>query len=242
MQPDIAWLTVRQLLTRGKLLVLVVLGALPVLLALLYTFSDSTVGPQTFLVGTYTDFAYTVVVPITALVFAAAVLGSELEDGTIVYLLLKPVARWQIVVSKLVPTIAIIAAFVTISIYATAIVLDRGVEEAHVAFAFALGAVLGGAAYAALFTFLGLMTSRALIGGLLYVFIWEGLITNLFAGARNWSIREYMNGIADSFSTLPIDVFDAPLSGGRALVSCIVVVVVFTLLSVNRLRTINLAG
>lgn len=242
MQPEIMRLTVRQLLTRGKLLVLVGLGALPVLLALLYTFSDSRTDPETFLVRLYTSFVLTVVVPVTALVFAAAALGSEMEDGTIVYLLLKPVPRWQIVLSKLLPTVAIIAAFVTVSIYATALVLDRGVGEAHVAFAFALGASFGGAAYAAMFTFLGAITSRALIAGLLYVFIWEGLLTRLFTGARNWSVREYMRGIADAFSTLPADVFDAPLTGTRALVSCAVVVAVFTLLAVDRLRSLNIAG
>jgi ABC-2 type transport system permease protein len=235
-------LTARQLLTRGKVLLLVGLGALPAVLALLYTFSDATVDQQTFLVRLYTSLVFTVVVPVTALVFAAAVLGSELEDGTIVYLLLKPLPRWHIVLSKLLPTVAIIAAFVTASIYLAALTVDRGVEEMHVAFAFALAATIGGAAYAAMFTFLGLITSRALIGGLLYVFIWEGLITNLFTGARNYSVREYMRGIADAFSTLPLDVFDASLPGSRALISCAVVVLAFALLAVDRLRTINIAG
>jgi len=240
--PEIMRLTVRQLLTRGKMLVLVGLGALPPLLAFLYTLSASRLDPETFLVRAYTNLVLTVVVPVTALVFAAAALGSELEDGTIVYLLLKPVPRWQIVASKLLPTVAIIAAFVTVSVYLTALAVDRGAGELHVAFAFALGAALGGAAYAAMFTFLGLVTSRALIGGLLYVFIWEGLLTQLFTGARSYSVREYMRGIADAFSTLPLDVFDAQLSGGRALVSCLVVIAAFVLLAVERLRTLNIAG
>lgn len=242
MQPEIIRMTARQLLTRAKLLILVGLGALPALLALLYTLSDSRVDPETFLVRLYVGVVLTLVVPVTALVFATAALGNELEDGTIVYLLLKPLPRWQIVVSKLLPTAAVIAVFVTASIYLTALVLDRGVGEAHVAFAFALAAVLGGTAYAAIFTYLGALTSRALIAGLLYVFIWEGLLTRLFQGARNWSVREYMRGIADMFSTLPLDVFDSRLGGGRALVSCLVVIAVFTLLCAWRLRTLNLAG
>lgn len=240
MQPDIMMLTLRQLLTRGRLLVLVGLALLPPLLTLLYTLSSSRTDPQTFLVGSYTSLVYGVVAPVTALVFAAAALGSEVEDGTIVYLLLKPVPRWQIVVSKLIVTVAVIAVFVTLSIYAAALVVDRGVGEAHVAFAFALGAALGGAAYAAIFSYLGLITSRALIAGLLYVFIWEGLVTTLFRGARNFSVRAYMGGLADAFSTLPDDVFQGQLSGGRALLGCLIVVVLFSLLAVHRLRTINL--
>jgi len=76
--PEIMRLTVRQLLTRGKMLVLVVLGALPPLLAFLYTLSASRLDPETFLVRAYTSLVLTVVVPVTALVFAAAALGSEL--------------------------------------------------------------------------------------------------------------------------------------------------------------------
>jgi ABC-2 type transport system permease protein len=114
------------------------------------------------------------------------------------------------------------------------------VGELHVAFAFALGAVLGGAAYAAMFCFLGVVTSRALIGGLFYIFIWEGLITRLFEGTRNYSVREYMRGLADAFSTIPNDVFNAQLTGERAMISAIVAVVLFTLLAVQRLRTINI--
>jgi ABC-2 type transport system permease protein len=240
MQPDIMMLTLRQLLTRGRLMVLVGLAVLPPLLMLLYTLSSSRANPQQVLVTSYTSLVFVIVAPVTALVFAAAALGSEIEDGTIVYLLLKPVPRWQIVVSKYVVTAAVIAVFVTVSIYAAALVLDRGVGEAHVAFAFALGAVLGGATYAAIFSFLGLITSRALIAGLLYVFIWEGLVTQLFKGARNFSVREYMRALADAFSTLPNSVFEAQLSGQRAFVSCLIVIAVFTLLAVHRLRTINL--
>jgi ABC-2 type transport system permease protein len=240
MQPDILGLTARQLLTRGRVIVLVLLALLPPLLALLFVLSDSDLDPELFLVRDYLNLVYTIVVPITALVFAAAALGSEVEDGTIVYLLLKPVPRWQIVVSKLTVSVLVIAVFNVICIYVTALILGKGVEELHVAFAFALGAVLGGAAYAAMFCFLGLVTSRALIGGLFYVFIWEGLITRLFDGTRNYSVREYMRGLADAYSTLPNDIFNADLTGERALISALVAVALFTLLAVQQLRTINI--
>jgi ABC-2 type transport system permease protein len=221
MQPEIMRLTARQLLTRGRLAFLVTLAALPPLIALFYTFSASRLDPDTFLVRAYTNFVFVVVAPVTALVFAAAALGSELEDGTIVYLL-------------------IIAALVSGSIVLTAIAADRGFAALDVAFAFAFGASLGGAAYAAIFCFLGLITNRALIAGLLYVFIWEGLLTRLLVGARDYSVREYMRGIADAFSTLPNDIFDATLTPTRSLVSVAVVVVIFGGLAVYRLRTLNM--
>lgn len=232
-------LTLRQLLTRGKLIILVSLAALPPLLALLYNLSSSRTDPETFLVGLYQNVVYSIVAPVVALVFAAATLGSEVEDGTIVYLLMKPTPRWQIVASKLVVTMAVIIVFVVVSIAGTALTVGQGFSETHAALAFAAGAALGGATYAAIFCFLGLITSRALIAGLLYVFIWEGLITRLFTGTRNLSVREYMKGIADTLSTIPNDIFQAQLSGQRALISSIVVIALFSALAVQRLRTMN---
>ena len=38
-----------------------------------------------------------IVLPLVALVFGTAALGSELEDGTAVHLLTKPIRRWPIV-------------------------------------------------------------------------------------------------------------------------------------------------
>lgn len=242
MQIDIMRLTVRQLLTRGRLFVLVLIALVPPSLAFLYSFSASRTDPQSFLVGLLDNLVFVVVVPVIALTFAAAALGSEIEDGTIVYLLLKPVARWRIAVSKFVVAAAIIAVFVVVCMVVTALALDRSGAELAVGYAFALAAVLGGAAYAAVFCFLGLVTSRALIAGLLYVFIWEGVVTRLFAGARNLSIREYMRGLADAASTLPTAVFDAPLSGARALTGCLIVIALFTFLAAARLRSLNLNG
>ena len=43
-----------------------------------------------------------IVLPLVALVFGTAALGSELEDGTGVHLLTKPIDRWTIVVAKIV--------------------------------------------------------------------------------------------------------------------------------------------
>ncbi len=39
--------------------------------------------------------------PLVALLFGTSAIGSELEDGTAVYLLAKPVSRWSILFTKL---------------------------------------------------------------------------------------------------------------------------------------------
>lgn len=242
MEPEILRLTLRQLLSRVRLLILVGLALLPPLLAFLYSFSRSSSDPDTFLTGLYSNLLFTVVAPVVALAFAAAALGSEIEDGTIVYLLLKPVPRWRIALSKLVVAAVTIAVFDVVCVYATALALREGSEMLGTATAFAVAAVCGGVVYTAIFTYLGAITSRSLIVGLLYVFVWEGVVTRLFSGARILSVGEYMRGLADAMSTLPDSVFDAGLTGERALIGCIVVALAFGALAVQRMRTLELAG
>ena len=42
-----------------------------------------------------------VVLPVIALIVGTGVLGAEIDDGTIVHILTKPLPRWQIVLPKL---------------------------------------------------------------------------------------------------------------------------------------------
>ena len=38
--------------------------------------------------------------PLVALIFGTAAIGSEIEDGTAVYLIVKPIPRWRIVAGQ----------------------------------------------------------------------------------------------------------------------------------------------
>jgi ABC-2 type transport system permease protein len=55
----------------------------------------------------------------------------------------------------------------------------------------AVAAFLASLLYVVVFVALSLFTSRALLVGLGYVLLWEGLVTTLLAGSRILSIREY---------------------------------------------------
>ena len=81
----------------------------------------------------------------------------------------------------------------------------------------------GSLVYSALFVMLSVVTSRALIAGLVYVFIWEGLVNGLFAGTRILSVRHYTLAVADVFVDLPGGDFEAKLaSSPRVLVMAVV--------------------
>ena len=87
-----------------------------------------------------------------------------------------------------------------------------------------------------------LITSRALIFGLAYVLIWEGLLAGLFVGTRTFSIRQVTLSFADAFGNIPSDLLEAPLSLGTAVVVAIAILVLATLIAVRRLSAFEISG
>lgn len=240
MQPDIMALTVRQLLSRGRLIVLGLIVVLPPFLAALFAASDSTASSRQFLSQLCDGLVLTTVLPIVALVVGGAALGNEVEDGTLIYLMMKPVPRWQIIAAKLIVSVVIVAVLMAISVLAATLFAGRDADTLRVGLAFIAGSMAGAVAYTALFVYLGLVTSRTLVVGLLYAFLWEGAITALFAGLRTISIRQYSRGTAAALAGLPANILDVKLSAGGALIGVAVVTVATFVLAIRRLNVIDL--
>ena len=74
------------------------------------------------------------------------------------------------------------------------------------------GAAIGSVLYCSVFVAVSLVTGRALVFGLAYVLIWEGLLAGLFAGTRTFSVRQLTLAFADAIGGIPADIFDAPVS------------------------------
>jgi ABC-2 type transport system permease protein len=189
----IARMTVRGVLDRRRTWLMVLLAAVPVLTALVFVVA----GGQRIGNSVLDNLIVRTVLPLIALVFGTAVLGSELEDGTIVYLLTTPVRRLRMVLGKGLVAVGVTMTLIVPATFATAWlaaqVNDR-FDGVAGGFAFAVG--LGGAAYALVFMTASLFTSRALALGLAYVLIWEGILSGLLAGTQAFSIRQATLGIA----------------------------------------------
>ena len=95
-------------------------------------------------------------------------------------------------------------------------------------------------AYSSLFLWLGLSTGRALGYGLMYIFLWEFLFTGFVSGIRFLSIRSYMIGIIRGIDDNRFaDDAGEVISFAVSIIVMLVVIVVFTALTVRRLRTMD---
>ena len=165
--------------------------------------------------------------PLAALVFGTAAFGAEAEDGTVVYILARPIPRWTIVTAKLAATIVATAALVIpASIVATFVAASGEEDVAALITGYTFGILAGTLAYSVVFLCLGILTGRAFIAGLAYVFIWEGVITGIFQGTRILSIREATVGIAAGIADLPPSIFEGDVSLATGVVMVVIVVAV----------------
>lgn len=192
----IVGVTLRGLLGRRRTFLMILLVALPVLIALLVRLADSRMDVDRILDA----MLVRTVLPLVALVMGTAALGSELEDGTAVHVLTKPINRTTVVLAKVAVAGSLTAALVVPSTTIAALLLARPDADPGQTVALAIGALIGSYVYAAIFVALGVVTSRGLILGLGYALIWEGLLAGLLPGSQVFSVREYVRGIASALS------------------------------------------
>jgi ABC-2 type transport system permease protein len=197
MVATIARLTVRSLLNRRRSLLMLLLAAGPVLIALLVRVAGRPPDPVRIELNVLDGLLVRTVLPLIALVMGTGAVGSELEDGTAVYLLAKPIPRWKVIAAKLLAAGGLTAALVAPAALVTGLILagDQG-GGGRIAAAYAVASVVGSLLYVSVFLAASVATGRALIIGLAYTLLWEGFLAGLFAGSRAFSIREYTIGIA----------------------------------------------
>jgi ABC-2 type transport system permease protein len=195
----LAGVTLRALLGRRRTLLMLLLAGMPVLLGLLIRANNADVDA---LGATLDGFVVRIVLPLIALVFGTAALGSELDDGTAVHILTKPISRWAIIVTKILVAGTLTAAMVVPSTIIGGLLMGgSGSATIGVTFAFAIATLIGSYVYVAVFLVLSVATSRGLIIGLAYALIWEGLLGGLLPGTQVVSVREYLGGIAGAIDS-----------------------------------------
>jgi ABC-2 type transport system permease protein len=179
-----------------------------------------------------------VIVPLVALLATTGVLAPEIDDGSISYLLAKPISRHTIVVSKLVVAASCVLVFAAVPVLVAGLVLL--LDEPQLGTGFALGSLAGGLAYCALFALLSVLTRHAVVIGLIYLLIWEGLLGGLLDGVRWLSVTQWAGAIIQQV-TDDITLVEN-LSPAYAVAAMTVVIIFGTWFTGRRLRAFNLTG
>jgi ABC-2 type transport system permease protein len=257
--PTVARITLRATLSRRRAL----LFALPAVVLIVFTLLLEVSHPQarpwpSHVLGT---FGFTVLLPLTALIIGTSVLGAEIDDGSIIHLLATPVRRLSVVVTKYIVATVLTVLFAAVPEGIAALISGGGstpavgvVKAGHVvqftpgvdisagklALALFIGAVVGAVIYNAIFVMVSVATTRAIAVGLLYVLVWESLLSNFVSGARLLSVSHYALGVANGVAK------DSALNAGLSVTTSVVMGVIVTALAlalaVNLLRGFSLKG
>lgn len=204
-------LLLRQLITRGRLLALLAVGLVVTGVAWAVGASDEIDDPSEAAVQVISNLGFAVLVPVVALVFASASLGDAREDGTLVYLWLRPMDRWPVVLGAWLAAITVSLPLTVIPLGAAALLSGGGAELLA---ATTLAAVVGVMAYSALFVLLGLLVKNSIVWGLGYVLVWEGIVAAFGSFAAKLAIRGYTRSILTSITDVDLDLGDLPLAVG----------------------------
>lgn len=220
---------------RGVMLIILplVLIALAVVVRML---AGEGTGPAETVLG---GLGLGIVLPLIALIATSSVLSPEIDDGSIVYLLAKPISRHTVVISKVVVAFGCAVAFAVVPMLIAGLVIAP--SHAQLAFAYALGALAAAAAYTAFFAWLATLSGHVVVLGLVYVLLWEGLVGGLLAGVRWVSITRWASAIVEASSGGEYTV-SPHLGLVYAITATLVVVVGLTFLAGRRLQSFNLTG
>jgi ABC-2 type transport system permease protein len=238
MNATVAQLTARSLLGRRRTIVLMLLPlallALAVLVRALAGTEKTTAG------GLLGGFGIAIMMPLLGLIAGTGSIGPEIDEGSIVYLLAKPLNRYSIVVTKLAVAVGVIVTFGVVPIAIAGLIMTGSLGGLTAAYT--VGALAAGLAYAAVFLCLAVITRNAVVVGLIYALIWESLIGGIVPGAQALSIQQWSLAVAEqTYGSIAATLgLDSAVDFGTGLVLLLVVMVAATVYAGRRLQTLRL--
>lgn len=228
--PTISKLAAQALLGRRRFYLLLAFPVLLIGLVALITVLADGEAAYAILPG----LGYPLVLPLVAILAASSVLGPEVDDGSIVYLLSKPISRYGVAISKWTVALGATLTAGALPIFIGALITGDSTR----AVALLVGAVVAGTTYSALFLAISAVTRHAVIASLMFVLIWESLLGNLFSGVAWLSIGQWGLRIGHEISSELPDPANLPW----AIAASAVVTVVGVWFAGDRLRSFTLRG
>lgn len=184
-------------------------------------------------------FGLGLVLPLVALLVTTGVLGPEIDDGSIVYLLSKPISRHVVALSKLLVAVTVTILLGAGSLLVSGLLLDP--SDPSQALAVGVGAAVAGTAYCAAFVMLSALNRHGMVSGLIYVLVFEGLLASWLSGLRYISVSAFGRRIAEGLDeSLNLVAGNLPLT--YAWIASAVVVVAGCYVAGLRLARFQLRG
>jgi len=247
MNATVARLTARSLLGRKRTLLLSLLPlallSLCSLARVLGSLDDDIAGQ---LQGSLSSdllatFGIAVMMPLLGLIAGTGSIGPEIDEGSIVYLLAKPLNRYSIVLTKLLVAVGIVVGFGALPVLVSGVVLTG--ELGPIALSYAVGALAAGIGYAALFLLLAVLTRNAVVVGLIYALVWESLVGGLVPGAQTLSVQQWSLSVVAELLGYEATLvgLESAVSSTTGIVALVLVTVVATAYAGRRLQTLRLS-
>jgi ABC-2 type transport system permease protein len=240
-------LTLRQQLRGRRLLILCCLYLLPVGLTILVRSVEAHVqAADAELVILLMLIPHTLV-PLTALLFATGMIHDEIEEQTLTYLLVRPLPKWGIYVSKLAATMLVTMVlatfFTTLAYVATywgepnlwgAIVPRRALQVAGIT-------CLALVAYCSGFGLLSFLTRWPLVVGLGYIALFEGLLANIDFAIRRLTVNYYFRVLIQDWADKRVAEWQLKAGETPTASTCVLILLVaslvFTLFAIAMFTT-----
>jgi ABC-2 type transport system permease protein len=228
-------LTIKSLLGRKRAIWFIALPALMLLVAGLNRWGSG--GDPASTAQFAADFCLGTVLPLLCLLIGTGVVGSEIEDGSIVYLLAKPLPRRTVALSKL--AVALCAAIVLGTVSVVAAVLVAGDQGWWLSNAYGTTAALSAICYTAVFFMIAILTRNAVIVGLIYALLWESVLGGYVPGVRTLSIRQWALAPAERILQGQSDLHvESAVSLATGLILLGLTTVIATVIAVQKLKTL----
>ena len=223
----------KQLITKGRLIGIAIVGVLPILLG--WVIGAQSNDPLEAGVGFVSYMGLSILVPIVALIFASASLGDTREDGTLVYLWLRPISRLSVSTGAWAASVTIALPLTVIPMTVSALLLDAGKS---VVTATIITSILAVVAYSGLFVTLGLIVKNPVLWGLAYIFIWEAIVASFAKPAAALAVSGYSRAIITGRTNVEFDYLFDPSQSVSILMLIIITTagIAFSSARLNRLE------
>ena len=135
-------------------------------------------------------------IALAAAIMTTSIIGQEVEQRTIVYILTRPVSRWKLLLMRYLAAVTTVAVIGLVCVLLLSIVMFGNPLSNDLLVPDIMAIVLGAFAYSAFCLLVSLLIVRSMIVCVLFILVWETAVPNMPGDLYRISIFSYMEGIA----------------------------------------------